>query len=687
MQKLAEKNELFKELQKKAKEKSLAYDYLLSVLKNLYMTRFLDNKMSILVKQNKGTTFFLSTAGHEMIGSVAALSLTAKKDWGFPYYRDRAFATGIGCDIEEIIAAFLARDVKNHSSGRMMLDHFSHRDLKIPCQSSVVGSQFLHATGRALGVKFDGFDEVVYVSAGDGATSQGDFHEALNFASIHKLPVIFVIQDNHLAISVSSKEQTSGGSIAKMAQGYNDLSIYDIDGTDIEQTTSAMENAIFKARNKLGPSLIVASVPRINSHTCSDDQCKYRKKEEIEEDEKRDPIVKLENYLLEKNLISKEELEKIKDEIKNEVEIAAEKADSRPFPKKETATDKIFKPFIPPVSKSKIISETEIVMMDGLNHALKEEMEKDPCVVVFGEDVADNKGGVFGITRGLTKEFGRSRCFNTPLAESTIVGIAIGLAFDSKYKPVVEIQFADYAWPAMNQIINELSSMYYRSNGQWNCSVVIRMPYGGYIQGGPYHSQSIESIFAHIPGLKIAIPSNSHDAKCLLKTAIIDPNPVIFMEHKALYRQRAYAAKFEPDKDQYLEFGKAKVIEEGEDVTVISWGMMSIFAKEVVSNLKKENLSIEVIDLRTLNPLDMDLIKESVKKTGKVLIVHEAAKTCGFGAELSARISEEVFTDLDAPIVRVCAKDAPIAYCKDLENAILPQKEKLEKEIRKLISY
>ena len=687
MQKIVDGIELIKTLQEKASRKNLSFEYLLAVLRNLYLTRFLDNKMAILVKQNKGTTFFLSTAGHELVGAVAAMALIAKKDWAFPYYRDRAFATALGCDIEELIAAFLARDVKNHSSGRMMLDHFSHKELKIPSQSSVVGSQFLQAAGRALGIKFDGSDEVVYVSAGDGATSQGDFHEALNFSSIHKLPVIFVIQDNNLAISVNSKEQTSGGSVANMAKGYDDLSVYDIDGTNIEQTTSAMENAVFKARNKLGPSLIVANVPRINSHTCSDDQNKYRRKEEIEEDAKRDPISILENYLLKNNFISQQEIEKIKEEIKNEVEIAAQKADKIPFPKKETALDNLYKDFSLPVSRKEIISETEIVMMDALNHALKEEMEKDSKVIVFGEDVADDKGGVFGITRGLTKTFGSTRCFNSPLAESTIVGIATGLSFDGKYKPVVEIQFADYAWPAMNQIINELSSMYYRSNGQFSCSVVIRMPYGGYIQGGPYHSQSIESVFAHVPGLKIAIPSNSYDAKRLLKAAILDPNPVIFFEHKALYRQRLYAAKYESGKDQYLSFGKAKVIQEGEDVTVISYGMMAIFAKEIAANLKKENLSVEVIDLRTLNPLDMDLIIKSIKKTGKVLIVHEAVKTCGFGAELAARISEEAFTDLDAPISRVGAKDAPIAYCKDLEDTILPQKETIEKAIRKLISY
>jgi len=687
MKKLLDGKDIIKFLQNKAKDKCLSLEYLLSVLKNLYMTRFLDKKMEILVKQNKGTTFFLSTAGHELVGAVAAMKLIAKKDWSFPYYRDRAFAVSLGCDIQELIAAFLARDVKNHSSGRMMLDHFSQKDLKIPCQSSVVGSQFLQAAGRALGIKLDGGDEVVYVSAGDGATSQGDFHEALNFACIHKLGVIFVVQDNKLAISVKSIEQTSGDSIAQMASGYDGLSVYDVDGTDINQISSSMENAVFKARNKLGPSLIVANVPRISSHTCSDDQSKYRNNEEILKDISRDPIIILENYLLLKNLISQEEIDKIKNEIKKDVEIACEKADKRPFPEKKTALDNVFKKFSPQVSIKKIISKTEIVMVDALNHALKEEMEKDKNIIVFGEDVADEKGGVFGVTKDLSNTFGKTRCFNSPLAESTIVGVAIGLSFDEKYKPVVEIQFADYAWPAMNQIVNELASIYYRSNGQWNCSVVIRMPFGGYIQGGPYHSQSIESVFAHIPGLKIAVPSNSYDAKRLLKTAILEPNPVIFMEHKALYRQRFFSAGFEPDKDQYLPFGKAKIIHEGSDASIICWGMMSVFAKEIAVKLKKENLNVEVVDLRTLNPLDMDLVLKSVKKTNKVLIVHEAAKTCGFGAELAARILEEAFTDLDAPVVRVCAKDVPIAYCKDLEDTILPQKEDIEKAVRKLISY
>lgn len=324
--------------------------------------------------------------------------------------------------------------------------------------------------------------------------------------------------------------------------------------------------------------------------------------------------------------------------------------------------------------------------MDALNHALAEEMARDAGVVVFGEDVADGKGGVFGITRTLTSQFGKERCFNTPLAESTIMGLAIGLSFDGFHKPVAEIQFADYSWTGMNQLFNELSSMYYRSNGMWNCPVVIRMPYGGYIQGGPYHSQSIEAFLAHCPGLKVVIPSNAADAKRLLKTAIRDPNPVIFLEHKALYRQRLFCARPEPTSDELLPFGKGQIVREGTDVTFVGWGMTVLMGAEASDILAKEGLSIEVIDLRTIVPLDFEIIRQSVRKTGKLLIAHEAARNCGFGAELAARAAEEAFYDLDAPVQRICGKDCPVPYCKDLEDAVLPQKKDIENALRALAS-
>jgi 2-oxoisovalerate dehydrogenase E1 component len=659
----------------------------LKLLNAMHLTRFVDEKMNKLVRQNKGGTFHLSVQGHEMVGALAALHLKPRFDWGLPYYRDRAFAIGLGCPIEEILGAFLARAVPHHSGGRMMPEHFSHKSLRIPVQSSVVGSQFLHAVGVALGAKLRGEEEVVYVSAGDGATSQGDFHEALNFSCLHQLPVLFVIQDNGWAISVPVKEQTAGGSIAKIGRGYEGLAVFEVDGCDYVALSDVYKKAVEKGRAGLGPSLVVAKVPRIGPHSSSDDPKKYKDSEMLAEEQSRDPLIRFENWLLNEELLTAEELAALRKEAFQKVETASERAEAMPFPSKESATAGVFAPSAE-IEEQKAVQEGEaIVMMDAINHALKEEMEKDPGVIVFGQDVAGGKGGVFGITKELTRLFGQDRCFNTPLAESTIVGLAIGLSFDGYHKPVAEIQFADYAWTAVNQIINELSSLFYRSNGEWSAPVVIRMPYGGYIQGGPYHSQTPEAFYAHCPGLKIVIPSHAADAKRLLKAAIRDPNPVLFLEHKALYRQRFYAARPETGKEELAELGVAEVVRKGDDLTVVSWGLPLLYAVEAADLLLKEGISAEVIDLRTIIPVDFETVLASIKKTGKLLIAHEANRTAGFGAELAARASEFGFSYLDAPIVRVAGKDCPIPYCKDLEEAILPQKKDLEEAMRKLAVY
>ena len=660
--------------------------HIFSTLETLYLARMMDDKMAKLVRQNKGATFQLSVSGHEMIGALSALALKPGFDWAFPYYRDRAFALGLGCTPEELMTAFLARDLEHHSGGRMMPDHFSHKELRIPCQSSVVGSQFLHAVGCAKGISLRGVDEVVYVSGGDGSTSQGDFHEALNFSCLHKLPVVFVIQDNGWAISVPIEEQTAGGTIAKMARGYEGLAVFEVDGCDYEEAKEALQKAVSKARLGEGPSLVVAHVPRMNAHSGSDDPKKYREEASLEEEKARDPIVRFERLLVEKEVLSEEELKAIRDRIFQRVEEAARKAEETPVPGRASAAERVFAP----VEVAETVGESSgesIVMMDALNHALSEEMERDSGVLVFGQDVAHGKGGVFGITRGLTARFGRGRCFNTPLAESTIVGIAIGLSMDGVHRPVAEIQFADYSWTAMNQLFNELASIHYRSNGEWSCPVVVRMPYGGYIQGGPYHSQSIEAFLCHCPGLKVVVPSNAADAKRLLKSAIRDPNPVIFLEHKALYRQRLFAAREEPGAEALLPFGKAHVVRAGSDVTVVAWGMMVLMANEVAEALSHEGISVEVIDLRTLSPVDFSTVLASIKKTSKLLIVHEAPRTCGFGAELAARAVEEGFRYLDAPVVRVAGKDCPVPYCKDLEEEVLPQKKDLEIALRKLVQF
>lgn len=661
-------------------EKSISKKLSLDVLKIIYKTRFIDDKMGNLVKQNKGTTFFLSAKGHEIIGAVASLFLK-KEDWALPYYRDRACAIGLGSSMKEIFAAFLARDVDTHSGGRMMLDHFSDKEKNIPCQSSVVGSQFLHAVGIAKGIKLKRTDQIVYVSAGDGATSQGDFHEALNFATIHELPVIFVIQDNGWAISTPSKEQSVGGCSSNMVSGYG-IDSFVVDGHDYEKLFFSFSSAVERARRSK-PSVLIVKVPRIGPHTISDDSRKYRDEIQEKKEFSKDPLIHFEKWILQNALLSEQQMDDLKDEIKKEVERAALDAENIPFPSKESATEHVFKEFT--IEEKEGSEGEEIVMMDGINRALQEEMQRDSSILVFGQDVAHGKGGVFGITRSLSDKF-LNRCFNTPLAESTIVGIALGLSLNS-FRPVAEIQFLDYCWTGINQIVNELASFHYRSKGMWSCPVVLRMPYGGYIQGGPYHSQSIESIFTHIPGLKVVVPSNAADAKRLLKSAIRDPNPVIFLEHKALYRQRFFCARKEPSFDSILALGKANIIKEGRDLTLIAWGMMVLKSFEVANELEKENISVEIIDLRSLVPLDMDTILKSLKKTSKILIVHEANKTCGFGAEIASLIMERGFQYLDAPVFRLGAKDCPVPFCKDLEDAVLPQKEDIKEKILELFNY
>jgi len=661
----------------------------LETLKAMYLTRFLDEKMTKLARQNKGGTFHLSSLGHEMIGAMCGLALEAGKDWGLPYYRDRPFAVGFGVDLKDMIAAFLARELPYHSGGRMMPEHFTHKQMHIPCQSSVVGSQYLQAVGVAKGIQLNNKQEVVYVSGGDGSASQGDFHEALNFASIHKLPILFVIQDNGWAISVPTEEQTAGGSVAKMMSGYEGLGIHDIDGCDYEQVSNALQISVAKAKSGDGPSLIVAKIPRLGAHSSSDDPKKYKDEGTTQEEIARDPLPRFENWVQEQGLVTQEELEALKKETFAQVEEAADAADLMPHPLEEVHNTKVFKEVDEIEAKEKEEADTSeaVVMVDALNQALKEEMERDPGVVVFGQDVARGKGGVFGVTRELTEKFGENRCFNTTLAESTIVGLSIGLSLTEPLKPVAEIQFADYIWTGINQLFNELSSYYYRSNGEWNCQAVIRMPYGGYIQGGPYHSQSIEAFLAHCPGLKIVIPSNAADAKRLLKASIRDPNPVIFLEHKGLYRQRVFSARKMPGKDELLPLGKANIVREGADITLVGWGMMIFMAVDVAEKLAQEGISVEIVDLRTIVPLDEEAIAKSVRKTGKLLIAHEAPSNAGFGAEIAARISEKEFPYLDAPIKRVTGANCPVPYSKVLEDAVLPQPQDLERALRDLADF
>lgn len=662
----------------------------LQILHQLYITRTVDQKMQKLAKQNKGGTFHLCMNGHELIGIIAASSLIPKTDWALPYYRDRAFVIGIGAKLVDLFASFLAKQSINHSSSKQMPEHFSDKELRIPCQSSVVGSQFLQAVGIAKAISLQKKPEVVYVSGGDGSTSQGDFHEALNFSCLHKLPIIFVIQDNGWAISVPISEQTTGGTCAKIASGYEGLFIAEVDGCSPEPLAVAFQSAVTRARDNLGPSLIVAKISRIGGHSSSDDPKKYKTTTELQKDIERDPIPKFEQWLMDREWIDQSDIQVMRRSSFSIVEEAASQALELPPP---DASDFIKETNFQEVSSIDSVSldctsvdKESIVIVDALNHALEEEMNRDPNVVVFGQDVAGGKGGVFGVTKDLTSKFGRDRCFNTPLAESTIIGLTVGMSLTGM-KPIGEIQFADYIWTGINQLFNELASIYFRSNGEWNCSVVIRMPYGGYIQGGPYHSQSIEAFLIHRGGLKVVIPSNATDAKCLLKAAIRDPNPVIFLEHKALYRQRLFCARPEPSINQVATLGKGLILTPGTDLTVVCYGMIAVMAYEIAQKLQEENISVEVIDLRTLFPYDLDLILESVQKTGKLLIAHEAAKVCGFGAEIAATVMEKAFSSLDAPIKRVGGLHVVVPYSKELENICLPQKQHLETAIRELSMY
>tara|TARA_Y100000294_G_scaffold30819_2_gene26019 strand:- start:2566 stop:4179 length:1614 start_codon:yes stop_codon:yes gene_type:complete len=532
----------------------------------------------------------------------------------------------------------------------------------------------------------EGTKEIVYVSSGDGSTSEGDFHEALNWASRERLPVIFHIEDNKYAISVHISEQTAGGSVHSLAAGYEHLARFQVDGTDFFESHLAFQKATDRARKGKGPTIVVSDVVRLLSHSSSDDQRKYRSKKELEADKKRDPIPRFRKECIEFGIATEKDFDKIDAEIASQVDADAEWAESRPHPVPETATDYVYSNSSLPESGEKKIVAEKIVMVDAINHALHEEMVNNEKMVIYGEDIADNKGGVFTASKGLAKKFGKERVFNSPLAESSIVGTAVGMAC-AGWKPVVEIQFGDYIWYAMMQIRNELASFRYRSNNTWSCPVVIRVPVGGYIHGGLCHSQSIDGYFLHMPGIRLAYPSNAEDAKGLLKMACRMDDPVIFMEHKGLYRY-AMATTPEPDENYLLPFGKARVVQEGNDLTIVTFGMMVYksleAAKTVASNT---GASIDIIDLRTLNPMDMDTVRTSLDKTNKVMVVHEDNLTNGPGAEISAIIADEFFELLDGPVRRVASKDSHIGYSPMLEDAILPQTEEIVKVAQELLGY
>ncbi|MEE9224708.1 MAG: thiamine pyrophosphate-dependent enzyme [Bacteroidota bacterium] len=667
--------------------KELMREKLLAAYQNMLLARRMDEKMLLLLKQGK-VFFHIGVSGHEAIQTAVALALRPGFDWAYPYYRGLAFSLQLGVSVDDVLLNALHRAADPSTGGRQMPAHYGDRKLRIPTQSSPTGTQYLQAVGTAMGVAKDGSEEVVYVSSGEGSTSEGEFHEAVNWASRERYPVIFCIENNKWAISVPISDQVAGDSVYEMTAGYRGLNRYLVDGTNFLECYKVAVEAIEKARRGEGPALIDADVVRLLPHSSSDDHSKYRSKEDIEADRRRDPILSFERYLIEQGILAEAESEHMRHEIIQRVDEAADRAENEPLPDPTTAVMYVYSPS-PMVSKEGFVepehSGQKIVMVDAVNHALAEEMERNPRMLIYGQDVAGRKGGVFTATKGLTEKFGPERVFNSPLAEASIVGTATGLALRG-HKPVVEVQFGDYIWPAMMQLKNELAMYRYRSHNTWSCPVVVRVAVGGYIHGGHYHSQNIESIFLHCPGLRIVYPSTAADVKGLLKTACREEDPVLFLEHKGMYRQ-SFAGSPEPDADYLLPFGLAKVVREGEDITIITYGMMVQRSLEAARKLEDQGVSVEVVDLRTLNPLDEETMLNSAKKTGKVLIVHEDTRTTGFGGDLAAIIMENAFQYLDGPVLRVASKDAPIPYSPPLESAVLVQERDITKALEELARF
>jgi len=662
---------------------------LLYVLKMMFTARTVDNKAMNLLRQGK-TFFHIAGAGHEAVQLAIGLSLDPSKDWLFPYYRDLATVLTAGVTPEEVFLGTFGKADDPASGGRQLPVHWGSTRINIPSQSSPTGTQYLQAVGTALASVKRGERNISYVSSGEGTTSQGEFHEAVNWASREKLPVLFVIQNNKYAISVHVSNQTGGkdSSIAEMMEGFHNLHRTRIDGTDFFQSYEKIQEAIEYIKSGKGPALIEADVVRLESHSSSDDQKKYRDKKELEEDLKNDPIEKFAQILLAKGLLNQTEYDEIKQTINFEISEAADRANNSADPhtgeaEKYVFDESGFKETLNYESSSP--SGNKIVMVDAINHALHEEMEKNPEMFIFGEDIEDGKGGVFTATKGLSTRFTKKRVFNSPLAEASIMGVAVGMSL-AGMKPVVEIQFGDYIWPAFQQMKNEMAPMRYRSNNAWSAPVLTRVAVGGYIHGGLCHSQNIEAFFSHIPGIFIAYPSNAADAKGLLKTACRIKDPVLFLEHKGLYRQ-SFAITPEPDDNYLLPFGKAKVVKEGTDITVVSWGVSLWDSIIAAKKLEAEDYSVEVIDFRTIVPLDEETIYNSVKKTSKVIIIHEDTLFGGFGAEIAARIADNCFQQLDAPVKRIAAKDAHIPYAPILENEVLPSRDEIYNGIKDLLKY
>jgi len=698
----------------------LTRDELLAAYRLMLLSRKLDDK-EIQLKNQSQAFFQISGAGHEAVLVAAGLNLRPGYDWFFPYYRDRALCLALGVTPLEMLLASVGSKDDPASGGRQMPSHWGHRRLNIPSQSSCTGTQCLHAIGCAEAGVFHATepgeadsgsdpasvpprhhpDEVTYVSIGEGATSEGEFWESLNTASTRKVPVLYLVEDNGYAISVPVDVQTPGGDISRIVEGIPGLHVLRCDGTDYLDSHATMRAAVAYVRERKGPVLVHATVTRPYSHSLSDDEKLYKTKVERDAEARRDPLTRMRQLLTSEGLATDQELADILTSVERDINEAADAAIAAPKPSPETAALYVFSPDVDPTALSLITDPqrdgTAQTMVSNINATLRDEMALNPRMVVFGEDVADcshedamesvqGKGGVFKVTHGLQRQFGARRVFNSPLAEANIIGRGVGMALRG-LKPVVEIQFFDYIWPGFMQMRDEMSMMRYRSNNAWSCPMVIRAPIGGYLRGGaPYHSQSGVSIFAHTPGIRIAFPSNALDAAGLLRTAIRCDDPVLFLEHKHLYRQTYNKAPY-PGPDYTIPFGHASVVRDGRDVVVLTWGALVQRSLLAAQQAERDNISVAVVDLRTIIPYDWETIAAYVKRTSRVVIAHEDQLTCGFGAELAARIADELFDNLDAPIKRVAALDTPVAYAPVLEERILPGSADVLKAIRAVTKY
>jgi 2-oxoisovalerate dehydrogenase E1 component len=690
---------------------ALSHEDLLHVYRTMYLSRRIDDKEIGLKRQNK-IFFQISGAGHEAILTAAGMVLRPGYDWFYTYYRDRALCLMLGMTANEMLYSAVGAAIDPNSGGRQMPSHWGHKDLNIVSASSPTGTQFLQSVGAAeasLKAKVlnitDGFagDEVVLVTTGDGTTSEGEFWESMNSASNLKVPVVYLVEDNGYAISVPVEVNTAGGSISKLVSSFPDLYIQEADGCDFMASYDVMQRAVAYARERKGPALVHAKVIRPYSHSLSDDEVFYRPKEEREADALRDPLTTFPKWLVAQGVATEAELDALRESVDAELLEATDDALSQPQPDVSTVHYAVYSPDVDPTGEQfdteddPQFSGEPTTMVDLLNVCMKDEMTRDERIIVFGEDVADvsreqhlgkvkGKGGVFKVTWGLQQQFGGARVYNSPLAEANIVGRAIGLAHRG-FKPVVEVQFFDYIWPAYMQIRDELATMRWRSNNAFSAPVVIRTTYGGYIRGGIYHSQTGASLFAHTPGLRVVCPSNALDANGLLRTAIRCEDPVLFLEHKHLYRQTYNKGRY-PGPNFMIPFGKARTVRSGTDMTVVTYGATVQRALVAANQIAEEGgPNVEVIDLRTLAPWDKETVYESVKRTGRVIVAYEDSKSWGYGAEIAAELADECFAWLDAPVKRIASTDTFVGYAPSLEDAILPQVETFRNAYMDMIAW